>query len=104
MATIPIPETSISYESQKLREVLLPRETPSRDDAADAPPYFPIEETPRSLRLRHDVAADDLPYFPVDETPRTVRLRHELDQVSMSASALYVGGLVVIVVLGLAFL
>ena len=80
MATIPVPETSISYESQKLREVLLPRETPSRDDAADAPPYFPIEETPRSLRLRHDVAADDLPYFPVDETPRTVRLRHELSE------------------------
>jgi hypothetical protein len=77
-ATISVPKTSISYESQKLCEVLLPRDAAVRGDAAVDPPS----------------------YVPVVETPRTHRLRDELDKVSMSASVLYIVGLAAIIALG----
>ena len=80
MATIPVPETSVSYESQKLREVLLPRDAPVRDDAVVDPPYVPAAET-----------------------PRTRRLRDELDKVSTSAVLFYLAGLVPIVLVALMF-
>ena len=80
MATLPVPETSVSYESQKLREVLLPHDAPVREDAPADPPSVPTAET-----------------------PRTRRLRDELDGVRVGASVLYIAGLVAIVLLALIF-
>lgn len=81
MATIPVPQTTLDYESQKLHEVLLPRDIPSGDENPPADP----------------------PNTPTAESPRTRRFRHELDSVNMSAVLFYLAGLVPIVIVAAIF-